>query len=316
MAMKRVTIFGGSGFIGRHIVKRLAQRELVVRAAVRDPERALFLKPMGAVGQIVPVAADVRDETSVAAAVSGADAVINAVSLYAEKGGATFGDVHVRGAAIVARRAAAEGAARLVHLSGIGVDPKSESSYVRARFAGEEAVRKENPGAVILRPGAAFGPDDSLMTALAAAARLAPAMPLFDGGKAKIQPVYVGDIAEAASRALDEPDAVGQIFELGGPGVYDYRELTELLLKAIGRKRLLVSVPSGLGKLMAFFAGFLPNPPLTRDAITLMTHDTVVAPGAKGLADLGIVPTALEMVLPTYMDRYRRGGRWKRAHLA
>ncbi len=172
------------------------------------------------------------------------------------------------------------------------------------------------PSAVILRPGAAFGAGDSMTTLIATAARLAPALPLFDGGKAKIQPVYVGDIAEAASRVLDDPAAAGEVFELGGPHVYDYRELTELLLKAIGRKRMLVDVPSRLGKLMAFFAGLLPKPPLTRDTVVLMTIDTVVAPDAKGLKDLGIVPTALELVLPTYMDRYRRGGRWKNPRLA
>ncbi len=309
--LKRVTVFGASGFIGRHIVKRLAARGVVLRAAVRDPEAALFLKPMGVVGQIVPVAGDVRDEAAVAAAVDGADGVVNCVGLYVERGGAKFAAVHDEGARRVARLAAAAGVQRHVYFSGIGADPESPSSYIRARAAGETAVRNELPRATILRPSAVFGPGDHLFTQLARAAQLAPALPLFDGGTARIQPVYVGDVADAAVAALDQPSASGQVFELGGPAAYTYRELFELMLRTIGRRRLLVSVPSVAGKIMTALTGLLPNPPLTRDALELMIKDNVVAPDAKTLRDLGVTPTSAEIILPTYLDRYRRGSRFK-----
>lgn len=317
MSLRRVTVFGGSGFVGRHVVQRLARRGVIVRAAVRDPEAALFLKPMGAVGQVVPVFADVRDEASVAAAIAGADAVVNAVSLYVPSRRNSYRAVHVEGAARVARLAEAAGAKALVHLSGLGADPAASSPYVAARGHGDVGVRAAFPAATILRPSVVFGPGDHALTALAVAARLSPVMPLFGGGTARVQPVYVGDVADAAVAAMAAPSgASGAVFELGGPAIYTYRQLTEAVLAAIGRKRWLVSTPFWLGRLAAFFAGILPNPPLTKDMLALMAVDNVVAPGARGLADLGIVPTALELILPTYMDQYRRGGRWRNTRFA
>jgi NADH dehydrogenase len=309
-------VFGGSGFIGRQIVKRLAQQGIVVRAAVRDPEAALFLRTMGAVGQVAPVQADIRSEKAVAAAVEGADVVVNAVSLGVETRRDRFADVHVRGAARVARLAAAAGVSRLVHMSGIGSDPASPSAYVAARGHGDSAVRKAFPAAILLKPSVVFGPGDYIFTTLATLARLTPIMPLFDGGKARLQPVYVGDVGDAAIKVMTDPACAGQDFELGGPTVYTYRELIEYLLKIIDRPRLLVSVPLPLARILARFAEWLPGAPLTRDQLILMTADNVVGPGRKSLADLGIAPTSVEVILPTYMDKYRRGGRWRTTRFA
>ncbi len=316
MTIARATIFGGSGFIGRHIVKRLAQRGIVVRAAVRDPEAALFLKPMGQVGQIAPVAADIRSEKDVAAAVAGVELVINAVSLGAQTRRNRFADVHVQGARRVARLAAAAGVKRLIHVSGIGSDPNSDSAYVAARGHGDRAVKEAFPAATLLKPSVVFGPGDHFFTTFAAMARLSWALPLFGGGTARVQPVYVGDIADAAMKALDDPSAAGRDYELGGPTVYTYRELMELLLRTVERKRVLVPVPERIALILAAFASLLPTKPLTRDMVKLAVADNVVGTGAKTLADLGIAPTTLEVILPTYMDRYRRTGRWRNARFA
>jgi NADH dehydrogenase len=316
MPIARATIFGGSGFIGRHIVKRLAQRGIVVRAAVRDPEAALFLKPMGQVGQIAPVAADIRSEQAVAAAVAGVDLVVNAVSLGAQTRRDRFADVHVQGAGRVARLAAAAGAKRLIHVSGIGSDPNSDSAYVAARGHGDRAVKEAFPAATLLKPSIVFGPGDHFFTTFAAMARIAPALPLFGGGTARVQPVYVGDVADAAMKALDDPAAAGLDYELGGPTVYTYRELMALLLQTVERKRLLVPVPERIALILAAFASLLPGKPLTRDMVKLAVADNVVGTGAKTFADLGIAPTTLEVILPTYMDRYRRTGRWRNTRFA
>lgn len=316
MALGRVTVFGGSGFLGRHIVKHLAAEGIVVRVATRHPDEALFLKPMGNVGQIVPVHADVRDEKSVAAAVAGVDAVVNAVGLYVQRGRATFAAVHEAGAREVALRAAEAGVGRLVHISGIGVSPTSDSAYVRSRAEGETLVRKAFAGATILRPSVLFGPEDAFFNTLAALARLSPVLPLFGGGGSKSQPVYVGDVARAVARALADPATAGKDYELGGPRTYTYAELTRLLLAEIRRPRLLVPWPFFVAEIQARFLELLPNPPLTRDQVKLMKIDTVVGANAEGLGALGIAPTSVESILPTYVDRYRRGGRSPNPRLA
>ncbi len=316
MTLARATIFGGSGFIGRQIVKRLAQRGMVVRAAVRDPEAALFLKPMGQVGQIAPVAADIRSEKAVAAAVAGVDVVINAVSLGVQTRRNRFADVHVQGAKRVARLAAAAGVKRLIHVSGIGSDPHSDSAYVAARGHGDRAVLEAFPAATLLKPSVVFGPGDHFFSTFAAMARLLPGLPLFGGGTARVQPVYVGDVADAAMKVLDGADSPGQTYELGGPTVYTYRELMELLLRTVERKRLLVPVPERIALILAAIASLAPNKPLTRDMVKLAVADNVVGAGAKSLKDLGIVPTSVEVILPTYMDRYRKSGRWRNARFA
>lgn len=312
---RKATVFGGSGFIGRHIVRELARQGVVVRAAVRDPEAALFLKPMGNVGQVAPIYADVRDEASVRAAVDGADLVVNAISLYAESRRARFGDMHVRGAENVARLSREAGATRLIHMSGLGVKKESRSAFVRARAHGDERVLEAFPDATILRPSVVFGPGDHFFSKLAQMSRYLPVLPLPAGGAQKMQPVYVGDVADAAIAALSEPKSRGAAYELGGPQVYTYRELLEIILRETNRKRILLPVPGPILATMAFFMEFLPSPPLTRDQLKFIGEDNVVAEKTKTLEAFGVAPTALEAVLPTYLDAFRRGGRFKRESL-
>ncbi len=294
------TVFGGTGFLGRHIAARLSHDGATVRLAVRNPEQA-GRPPTPGPGEILPLRADVRDEAAVVAAVSGAGAVINAVGLYLEQGGATFQAVHVEGAERIARAAAAAGVPRLVHISGIGAEARSPSAYVRARAAGETAVRAAFEGATILRPSVLFGPGDAFFNTLAGLARASPVLPLFGRGDTRLQPVYVGDVAEAAARALTDATAPGRTFELGGPKTYSYRELLTLTLAQIDRRRLLLPLPFPLWHGLARVAVLLPSPPLTRDQVILMEQNNVVSPGAHGFAALGIEPTAAEAVLPSYV---------------
>ncbi len=307
MASGLVTVFGGSGFIGRHFVKRLAESGRRVRVAVRDPVAADYLKPMGDVGQIVPVQANLRHEASVAAAVAGAEAVVNLVGILFEAGPQRFAAVHAAGAGRVAAAAAAAGAARLVHVSAIGADPDSEARYAQSKAAGEAAAREAFPGVTIVRPSVVFGPEDDFFNRLAALARISPVMPLI-GGNTRFQPVYVGDVAAALCAILDDPETAGKTYELGGPRVYSFADLIRLLLREIGRRRLLVPVPRFVAMFEAGFLELLPKPPLTRDQVRLLDHDNVVGDEALTLADLGVTPTPLEGVLPTYLARFRRCG--------
>jgi len=314
MAIKTATIFGASGFVGRHLVGRLAKTGAVIRAVVRHPVRAGFLKPMGDVGQIVPVGLDIGRDGDIAAAVDGADLVVNLVGILYEGGRQRFRNVHAEGAARIARAARSAGVESLVHVSAIGADPHAASLYARSKAEGEAAMRTEFPGATILRPSIMFGPEDHFFNRFATLARFAPALPLIGGGHTKFQPVYVGDVAEAIMVALLQPQAKGKLFELGGPRIYSFRDLMELTLRETGRDRLLVNLPFGLAKLEAAFLELLPVPPLTRDQVELLKHDNVVAQGAATLADLGIAPTAVESILPTYLDRFRAGGRFAALH--
>ena len=299
----RVTVFGGSGFLGRQIVRRLADEGAAVRVAVRHPERAAFLTGTGAAGEITAVYADVWDEASVGPAVDGAEAVVNTVGHYVERGRASFAAIHGQGAMQVARAAAQAGVRRLVHISGIGADPASASPYVRARGIGERLVREAFPEATILRPSVLFGPEDAFLNRLAGLARVMPALPLFGSGATKLQPVYVRDVAEAVARALATPAAQGQVYELGGPRIYTYKELVRLVLAQIGRKRLLVPIPFVVWELLAALVAPLPHRPVSRDQVILMKRDNVVAANALTFAELGITPTPLEEVLPTYLGR-------------
>lgn len=315
MTLQRVTVFGGSGFLGRLVVHRLARSGMgtVVRAACRHPQESIHLRTSGNLGQVAPIYADVRDVESVKAAVVDADAVVNCVGFWSEGGrGAKFQDVHVDGAHTVARVAAEAGVQALVHVSGIGADESARNRYIRARGKGEKAVREAFPGAVILRPSVMFGPGDALFETLAAVARLSPVLPLYGGGRNKIQPAYVADVADAVRAGVLREEAAGTTYELGGPKVYTMREIYELLLYEVGRRRLLLPVPLWAGRIQARLLSLLPNPPLTVDQIDLMADDNVVAPKAKTFADLGIEPHAPETILPTYMDRFRRGGRYGR----
>ncbi len=313
MAERVVTVFGGSGFIGRHLIGRLARQGWIVRVAVRRPSRAGFLKPVGDVGQITPIRAPIQDQIAVESAVAGADAVINLVGILYERRHQTFAAVHDRGAQTVADASAAAGVGRLVQVSALGADPHSTADYARSKGAGEAAVRTACPDAVILRPSVVFGPEDGFFNRFAEMARISPVLPLIGGGKTRFQTVYVGDVADAIAKTVSDPACAGRTYELGGPHVYTFKELMELLLRQIHRRRLLVPWPFAMAELQAIFFELLPVPPLTRDQVRMLRHDNVVAEGALTLADLGIAPTAAEVILPTYLDRYRPSGRFGRA---
>lgn len=293
-----VTLFGGTGFLGRAIAGRLAGQGTRLRIAVRRPELANDLVAAYQPGQVEALRGDVREAESVAQAIEGASAVVNAVGLYLEQGGATFEAVHIRGAQQVARQAARLGVPRLVHVSGIGAAEDSPSSYVQARARGDAVAQAAFPEATILRPSVLFGPGDAFFTSLAAIARMTPVLPLFGTGRTRLQPVYVGDVAAAVSASIERPDAVGKVFELGGPDVFTYRALLQLTLDHIGRRRLLLPVPFLIWDLLAACAGLLPRPPLTRAQVVLMKADNTVGRGVPGLPELGIEPTSVEAVLP------------------
>jgi len=307
---KQVTVFGGSGFLGRHLIRRLAAEGHIIRVAVRDPERALFLKVMGKIGHIVPVAADVRDPHSVARAVAGSHWVVNLVGILAESGKRTFQRIHTEGAANVAKAAALEGAQRLVHVSALGADPTSASAYARTKAEGEAAVRAAFAGATILRPNVVFGPEDEFFNMFACMARFLPMLPVLgassprDGG-ARFQPVYVGDVADAIMAALKRDDAVGATYELCGPEEMSARQIMEGVLRITGRRRLLMPAPYWLLTLQAFFLEKLPGKLLTRDQVKQLRVPKV-AGAAKSLVDLGIHPTAPSAILPSYLGRFRR----------
>jgi uncharacterized protein YbjT (DUF2867 family) len=311
MQFRRVTVIGGSGFIGRYIVKRLARRDAVVTVIGRHAVSAGYLRPMGDVGQVATLNAGLGDEKLLAAAIAGADAVICTAGILYQRGAQRFDLVHHRGPALLARLASAEGCRRFIHVSAIGADPASPSAYARSKAAGEAAVRDAFPGATILRPSIVFGPEDAFFNRFATMARYLPALPLIGGGRTRFQPVYVGDVADAALAALDHAEAPGRTYELGGPEVLSFRQLMELMLREIQRRRALISVPFALAAFEAAFLELLPNPPLTRDQVKLLKHDVIVTPGAYGLGDLGILPTAMELVLPGYLGRFRRGGAWR-----
>ena len=304
-----VTVIGATGFVGRHVVRALAKAGWRIRAASRHPAMGFFLRPMGQVGQIELVKCDVTDPDSVAAAVNGSDAVVNLTGILFEKG-QSFADVQAGGAAHVAGAAAAAQISRFVHVSAIGADSQSDSTYARTKAEGEQAVHAAVPDAVILRPSIIFGPDDGFFNRFAAMARLFPALPLIGGGKTRFQPVFVGDVAAAIATALEDGSpARGRVFELGGPAIYSFRELMALILKETGRKRALVSLPFGIAMLQAAFLQLLPRPVLTRDQVRLLKKDNVATP--PGLDELGITPASVEAVVPSYLWRYRPKGEYR-----
>ena len=302
MASKRVTVFGGSGFLGRQIVKSLAAEGTNVRVAVRHPERASFIERLGRDGQIELVRANVWEESTVVRAMKKSTWVINTVGHYVEKNGATFDAIHGQGAHNVARQAADAGVERLIHISGLGADPRSESPYVRARGIGEDLVKGAFEGVTILRPSVIFGPDDSFFNTLAGMARRTPVLPLFGMGRTNLQPVFVGDVAEACVRVLADPSTQGKAYELGGPRVYTYKALLQLVLKQVDRRRVLVPVPFFLWDTLAAFMAFFPSPPLTRDQVKLMKQDNVIEGNELTLEDLGISPVSVEEILSTYIS--------------
>jgi len=309
-----VTIFGGSGFLGRHLVRALAKRHYRIRVAVRRPDLAGHLQPLGRVGQIHAVQANLRYPDSVAAAVRHADVVINLAAILFERGRQTFAAVHVGGADAVARAAAAAGA-RMIHVSAIGADVDSPSHYARTKALGEAAVRAAAPGAVIVRPSILFGPEDDFFNRFAAMARLSPVLPLVGGGHTRFQPVFVGDVAEAIAMAVDGDTQAGTTYELGGPEVKTFRQLLEFVLATIERRRLLVPLPFGLAALQATFLQFLPKPPLTPDQVRLLHTDNVVSAEAmregRTLPGLGIEAATIAAIVPTYLWRFRKTGQFR-----
>jgi uncharacterized protein YbjT (DUF2867 family) len=311
--MQVVTVFGGSGFIGRTLVKRLAKTGAVIRVPVRNAEKAKNLKPMGDVGQITPLRIDLGSDAEIAAAVDGADAVVNLIGILYESGANRFATVQGEAPGRIAAAAARAGIKQLVQVSAIGADPTGASAYARSKAAGEAGVRAALPGAVILRPSIVFGPEDDFFNRFAALAQFLPVLPLIGGGHTKFQPVYVGDVADAIMTALTDPAAAGRTYELGGPAVYSFKQLMTMMLAEIRRHRLLVPLPFALATLEAYFLERLPAPLLTRDQVKLLKRDTVVSPGAETLRDLGLTPTALQAILPTYLDRFRPGGRFSPA---
>lgn len=317
MKGKLVTVFGGSGFIGRHLVQRLAASGARIRVAVRHPKDAHFLQPMGDVGQIAAVPVSVTRKKTIQAAVANADAVVNLVGILYQSGWSrSFRAIHYRGAENVARAAKEAGAQRFVHMSALGADRKSRAKYARTKAAGEEAVRKAFPEASIVRPSVVFGPQDGFFNLFASMARFSPVLPLIGGGHTKFQPVYVGDVADAIMKCLTDPATDGQTYELGGPTVYSFREILELIMRETGRERLLMPLPFWLASLEATFLQLLPKPLLTRDQVKLLKHDNVVSGDLPTLENLGIEATAAETIIPSYLDRYRQGGRFSRIQRA
>lgn len=321
-----VTVFGGSGFVGRHVVRALVKRGYRVRVAVRRPDLAGFLQPLGMVGQIHAVQANLRYPDSVAAAVKGASAVVNLVGILQEGGRQNFAAVQANGARVIAQACAAAGIARLVHISAIGADAGSKSLYARSKAEGEAAVLAAVPGAVILRPSIVFGPEDGFFNRFAALARMLPALPLVGGGDTRFQPVFVGDVAEAVARGVDGVVTGGRIYELGGPEEKSFRELLAYICEVIDRKRLLLPLPFPLARIQAgvfeildtLTLGLLPDAiKLTRDQVTLLESDNVVSAAAvaegRSFEGLGIAPVSVEAIVPSYLWRFRKTGQFDTA---
>jgi uncharacterized protein YbjT (DUF2867 family) len=314
-----VTIYGGSGFVGRHLVRALAKRGWRIRVAVRRPDLAGHLQPLGVVGQVMPVQANLRYPDSVARAAEGASAIVNLVGILYQSGAQRFDAVQAEGADVVARAAKKEGA-RLVQMSAIGANKDSNSNYGRTKALGEQAAFASKRDAVVIRPSIVFGPEDDFFNRFASLARISPFLPLIGGGQTKFQPVFVGDVAEAIAKAVEGEAKGGETYELGGPEVLSFEELMELTLHEIGRKRLLVPLPWKLASAMAFFMGLMPKPMLTRDQVKMLKVDNVVSEKAlrdgRTLEGLGINPTAMRAILPSYLWRYRKAGQFTKTTAA
>ncbi len=313
---KLVTIYGGSGFVGRYIARHLAQQGWRVRVAVRRPNEAIFVRPYGVVGQVEPVLCNIRNDESVASVMQGADAVVNCVGILSEAGKNSFEAIQADGAERVARIASEQGVARMVHLSAIGADAESDSDYSRTKAMGEAAVLKHMPDAVILRPSVVFGAEDQFFNRFAAMTRMGPFLPIA-AGETRFQPVYVNDVAKAAVKAVNG-DAAPGVYELGGPKVRTMRALMAQMLGVISRRRVVVNMPFWIARILAFSFdmlqavsfGLIKNGVLTRDQLCNLRRDNVVADDAKGFRDLGISPVAMESVLPDYLWRFRPSGQY------
>lgn len=307
-----VTIFGGSGFVGKNLVQHLAKAGYRVRVAVRHPNNALHVKPLGDLGQVQISQANLRNRLSLEAAIMDADYVINLVGILHESGSQTFDNVHHKGAALIAEVAAIAGVKQLIHLSAIGADEESASKYSRSKAAGEAAVLKAYPDATIVRPSVIFGPDDLFFNKFAALAKMYQIMPVICGDS-KMQPVYVGDVANAIANMIGNSDAAGKVYELGGPKVYTFRALLEMVNRMTEQNVPMITIPIQLAYFQAFFLGMLPNPMVTMDQLRLLENDNIVGEGAT-LADLGIAATPTEAIIPNYLMHYKPSGQFKAAH--
>lgn len=311
-----VTVFGGSGFLGRHVVRALARAGWRVRVAVRRPDLAGHVQPMGVVGQIMPIQANLRYPDSVHHAVQGADAVVNLVGILAETGKQSFQAVQASGPALIGQAARRAGISNVVHVSAIGADANSKAVYAQTKAQGEAGLLAEVPKAVVLRPSIVFGPEDNFFNQFASLARVLPALPLIGGGETKFQPVFVGDVAEAVAKSLGGHAKGGKAYELGGPDVWSFREILEYILKETGRQRLLVPVPFGVAAIQGQILQMLPGKLLTRDQVELLKTDNVVSEEAiaqrRTLKGLGIDPQSVQAIVPSYLYRFRKAGQFER----
>ncbi len=307
---KIATVFGGTGFIGTQVVRELARRGYTVKVATRIPERAYFLRPCGVVGQIVPFACDYNELSSIVDAVKGSELVVNCIGMLFERRKGDFERAHVRVPEMIAKACKGQNVKRFVHISALACD-RGTSRYAKTKLEGERAVHKGFPQATILRPSVVFGPEDDFFNMFAELSRYTPILPLIGGGKTKFQPVYVGDVADAVMAGLTlsgDKDPRGKIYELGGPDVVSFREIYGFLAEYTGRRRLYIWLPFPLAKFKAFFWQWLPRPIITIDQVESLKTDNVVSEGTSGLADLGIVPASMALILPTYLERFRPGG--------
>ncbi|MFZ5674064.1 MAG: complex I NDUFA9 subunit family protein [Pseudomonadota bacterium] len=307
-----ITLIGGSGFLGRHVVRALAKRGYRIRVACRRPDLAGHVQPLGVPGQIMPVQANVRYPDSLAAVCEGAHAVVNLTGVLYSAGAQSFDAIHVFGAEASARAAKAAKAKTFIQISAIGADANSASGYAKSKAEGEARARANFPGAIVIRPSIVFGPEDQFFNRFAAMARFSPALPLIGGGATKFQPVFVGDVARAITQLIDANIASGKTYELGGPEVETFRDLLDFTLRTIGRKRLLVPVPWPVARVQGMIMGLLPKPLLTSDQVELLKHDNVVSAEAvsegRTLQGLGIIPRGIEAIVPAYLYRYRKAG--------
>jgi NADH dehydrogenase len=307
-----VTVFGGSGFLGRYVVRALARQGHRIRVAVRRPELGNYLLPIGQVGQIQLVKANITSPDAVASALKGASAAVNLVGVLQESGRQRFAAIHAEAAERIAQTAKRTGADWLVHVSALGADPASDALYARTKAEGETRVRQAFPEATILRPSIIFGVEDNFFNRFAALAQISPVLPLIGGGTTRFQPVFVCDVAKVVNLCLKEPAARGQTYELGGPETFSFRELMEIVLRETGRRRWLMPVPFPLAAVMGQLLQVLPNAPLTCDQVRLLRKNNVVSQGALGFADLGIEPEPVEAIVPRYLWRFRREGQYER----
>jgi uncharacterized protein YbjT (DUF2867 family) len=307
-----VTILGASGFVGRQVVRELAKTGVRIRAAVRRPNEAMFLRTMGAVGQIQLIQANIRDTNSVTVAISGADAVVNLVGTITNSGKQTFQSTHELGAENVARICTEQGVKQLLHMSALGADIRSVSKYSQSKIRGEKEVRDNFPGATILRPSVIFGPEDKFFGRFAMLAKASPVLPLVGGAQTRFQPVYVDDVADAIVTILSGPESAGQTFELGGPRVWTLQEVYAFVLETTHRSRLMIPLPFSLAKFASLFLQMLPGHILRPDEVNMLREDNVVSDDAMTLADLGITPQPAESIMPKYLMRYRKAGAYQR----